>query len=64
MEYLNGGSVEDLIKANDQAGKKMDPIDASTIIKLILEAVDYIHSYDIAHRDLKPGNYKMSIKEI
>jgi serine/threonine protein kinase len=63
MEYLNGGSIDDLIKTNNQAGKKMNTIDASRIIKLILEAVIYIHNYDTAHRDLKPGNYKMTIKK-
>lgn len=64
MEYLNGGSVEDLIKASKKAGKKIDSATGSRIIKFILEAVAYIHSYDTAHRDLKPGKCTVTEENI
>ena len=57
MEYLGGGSLKDLIRKMKESGIKMKSIDASKIIKKILEAVNYLHSYNIVHRDLKPGKY-------
>lgn len=66
MEHLSGGSLLDLVhQLHDNSINKCDNYfalelklpeqEASKIIKCILEAVAYIHSYDIAHRDLKPG---------
>ena len=57
MEYLSGGSLSDLIKKTHESGAKLKDIDASRIIKGILEAVAYLHGFDIAHRDLKPGKH-------
>lgn len=55
MEYLDGGSLRELIKNMYKKGNRILPSVASQIIKLILEAVAYLHSLDTAHRDLKPG---------
>ena len=57
MEYLNGGSLDDLIQRMKKEGNRIKSEDASKIIKKILEAIKYIHSFNMAHRDLKPGNY-------
>ena len=66
MEYLCGGSLRELInrtydngakKPAGPEGNKIRPIDASRIIKGVLEAVAYLHGFDIAHRDLKPGKH-------
>jgi len=35
--------------------------DASEIIKAILKAVAYLHTFDTAHRDLKPGIISSSL---
>jgi len=55
MEHLNGHSLKDLISSTYREGNKIEGEKASRIIKLILEAVNYLHSLNIAHRDLKPG---------
>ena len=64
MEHLSGGSLAELIKLVYESGSKITPLDASKIIKEILEAVAYIHGYDTAHRDLKPGNYLITKENI
>jgi len=61
MEYLSGGSLNDFIKKVYGAGKFIKTIDASVILRQILEAVAYLHEFDIAHRDLKPGINLISI---
>lgn len=51
MEYVKGGTVNDLIKNN--------PLDFDTfkIIGLQLcDAVEYLHKNDVIHRDIKPAN--------
>ena len=58
MEHLSGGSLTEMLKRAGELGKSINSKEASEIIKRILEAVNYLHSSDIAHRDLKPGMYK------
>lgn len=42
-------------------GGKLKEFDASRIVKGVLEAVAYLHDFDIAHRDLKPGYWHRTI---
>jgi serine/threonine protein kinase len=55
MEYLSGGSLKDFIRKVYDTERFVKAIDASAIIKQILEAVAYLHEFDIAHRGLKPS---------
>jgi len=57
MEKLKGGTLTKLIECRQKHNKKFTDIEASTIIKCILEAVNYIHQFDIIHRDIKPGTF-------
>jgi calcium-dependent protein kinase len=53
MEILKGGRLSDLIAKNES----FTDIDASKIMKCILNGVNYFHSKGIVHRDLKPGKF-------
>lgn len=52
FELCSGGALEDHLRA---AGKFTEP-QASKAMVQILRAVYYLHSNDIAHRDMKPAN--------
>ena len=53
MEYANFGSVSDLIKARKFT---IDEKTISCICKSVLSGLDYLHSNNIIHRDIKCGN--------
>jgi len=52
MERLYGGDLFDRISRNTRYSE----LEARTVCKNILEAVQFIHRHSIAHRDLKPEN--------
>ena len=57
MDYINGGSLSDYLK--DYKSKFGTPLPQKMIqyiVKQIVQALIYIHSKDIIHRDLKLDN--------
>jgi serine/threonine protein kinase len=62
MEYLSGGALSDIIENLHESGKKLKDIDASKMVKEILEAVEYLHELNTVHRDLKPGNLIINLQ--
>ncbi|CAD8051867.1 unnamed protein product [Paramecium primaurelia] len=50
MEYASGGSLSDYMKQN------LDEETISKIMKSIFAAIEYLHSQQIIHRDIKPDN--------
>ncbi|XP_045142963.1 interferon-induced, double-stranded RNA-activated protein kinase [Echinops telfairi] len=54
MEYCDKGTLEQWI--NDKRGKKSDKDLVLNLFEQITRGVNYIHSKQLIHRDLKPGN--------
>ena len=52
MEYVEGSSLEDLLKK----GKKFSPNEAIRLVMQLADALGHAHRRDIVHRDVKPGN--------
>lgn len=52
MEFVSGGDLMDFVAAHGSVGEDA----GREITKQVLEAVHYIHSQGISHRDLKPDN--------
>lgn len=58
MELMAGGDVFDrIIETNNYTEK-----DARDLAKVLLEAVDYMHRHQVAHRDIKPQNIFLESK--
>jgi serine/threonine-protein kinase len=55
MEYVDGVSLEDVVNARSLAVE-----DALGIFASIVEAVGFIHSHGIVHRDIKSQNVKLT----
>ena len=56
MEYIKYGTLKNWIKNKE----KISEDEASTIIRNILSAIEYLHYNQICHRDLKPENIMLS----
>ena len=52
-EYCSGGELFDRIHTKG----RFDEVEAMHVMKMIFEAVNYLHSLRILHRDIKPENF-------
>ena len=55
MEYVDGGTVNDLLDSGPLAWPRAFPI-----IEQMLTALEHAHSVDVIHRDIKPSNIMLS----
>jgi serine/threonine protein kinase len=51
MEHLKGGTLKSFMKRSN-----LTEFNVSVILKHLFEAVNYLHSREITHRDIKPDN--------
>lgn len=58
MEILEGGDVFDRIVQRSHYTEK----DARDLARALLEAVEFLHSHNVAHRDLKPQNLLLTVR--
>ena len=56
MEYIKFGTLSHWIKKRE----KITEEEASIILQRILSAIEYLHSKQICHRDIKPNNIMLS----
>ena len=52
MEVIHGNSLRDVLASNG-------PMDVETILQILLQVarpMDYVHSHNVVHKDLKPEN--------
>src|SRR5262249_20170481 len=52
LEYVQGGSLAALLRAEERLG----PREAAELMLQMARAVDYAHKKGVLHRDLKPAN--------
>ena len=61
MEYINGGSLTDCLKKYQKIYRRSFPEEiVQYIMRQIVDAIKYIHSQKIIHRDLKLDNIMVS----
>jgi len=56
MEFLEGGSIADLIKKN----KTLSEEETSAIMYHVVDTLEHIHNSGYAHNDIKASNYSFS----
>ena len=56
MAFCGGGSLDKLIRDKRRSQKRFEELTVASWMVQILLALQYMHSHNILHRDLKPGN--------
>lgn len=52
MEFVDGITLSEFLQSRQTLSRK----EAEEILRQIISAMDYLHSHELIHRDLKPGN--------
>lgn len=55
-EYCNGGSLAEMIDTNRKTGRRLDETEFKQILLHVSQGLRYIHSQNLVHLDVKPGN--------
>lgn len=59
-EYCNGGSLADAIASLQKEGKNFTEVELCQLLQHVAEGLRYIHSMQLVHMDIKPGNIFIS----
>lgn len=60
MEYLAGGSIADILEAQEQEQIQLTELQIATICRAMLQSLEYLHTQDKLHRDIKAANVLLS----
>lgn len=56
QEFVEGGTLKDRLREASERGERIPIEDTVQVFEAICDAVDYAHSKDRIHRDIKPDN--------
>ncbi|XP_076339444.1 wee1-like protein kinase 2 [Tachypleus tridentatus] len=59
-EYCNGGSLANAVIENRKSGRHFSEEELKQILLQVAEGLKYIHSQNLVHMDIKPGNIFIS----
>ncbi len=63
MEYISGGSLTDYLKQLQWAGKRLALEEALGLAAQVAEGLSYAHQRGVIHRDIKPDNILLRLKD-
>ena len=63
MEYCEGGSLSDLVARSKAEGRKVAEDEVWRIFYQLAQALEYIHSDSILHRNINPSNVYFADRE-